>query len=350
MYRPIRAKTVAGFGYNWRVPAPVPPSIPESFTEMARRVTNWGRWGPDDQLGTLNLIDDAARRRGVAAVRDGTAFSLAIPLSEAEGIQLGFIEGRVNPSHTMVAVDAPQTDEPGWVAFSEDVVTFAMQCATHWDGLAHTSYGAGADGRVLYNGYPASSITAAGASELGIQQIRTLVSRGLLLDVARAKGLELLDPGYAITPADLDAACALGSVEVEPGDVVLVRTGQTAHLALAGRPGIGGRPPARDLLAYTWPTPGLTVATAGWFRERDVAAVAIDTLILEVYPCESEDLFLPVHVLHLVEMGMTQGQNWFLDELADACAADGRYSFLLDASPLPFTAALGSPVNPVAIR
>ena len=332
------------------MPAPLPPSIPPSFAAMAERVTNWGRWGPDDRIGTLNLIDAAARLRGVASVVDGEAFPLGIPMSESEGIQMGFIEGRVNPTHTMVAVDHPQSDEPGWVAFSEDVVTFAMQCATHWDGLAHTSYGAGPDGRVLYNGYPASSVTEDGASILGIQQVRSLVSRGLLLDVARARGLELLEPGYAITPDDLDAACALGRVEVEPGDVVLVRTGQAAHLALAGRPGIGGAAPVRDLLAYTWPTPGLTVATAAWFHERDVAAVAIDTLILEVYPCESEDLFLPVHVLHLVEMGMTQGQNWFLDPLADACAADGRYSFLLDATPLPFTGALGSPVNPVALR
>jgi kynurenine formamidase len=250
----------------------------------------------------------------------------------------------------MVTVNAPQSDDPGWVSFSEDTVSFAVQCATHWDGLAHASYGAGPGGGRLYNGYPASSITEDGASLLGIQQIRTLVSRGLLLDVARAKGLQLLEPGYAITPDDLDAACALGSVEVEPGDVVLVRTGQAAHLALPGRPGIGDHPSTRDLIAYTWPTPGLTVATAGWFHDHDVAAVAIDTMVLEVYPCESDDLFLPVHLLHLVEMGMTQGQNWFLDDLADACAADGRYAFLLDATPLPFTAALGSPVNPVALR
>ena len=343
-------KTVARIGYNRCVPAPVPPSIPSSFTEMAERVTNWGRWGPDDQIGTLNLIDEPARLRGVASVIDGVAFPLGIPMSEAEGIQMGFIEGRVNPTHTMVTVNAPQSDDPGWVAFSEDVVTFAMQCATHWDGLAHTSYGAGPDGGRLYNGYPASSITEDGASLLGIQQIRTLVTRGLLLDVARAKGLELLEPGYAITPDDLDAACELGGLTVAPGDVVLVRTGQAAHLALPGRPGIGGEPPVRDLIAYTWPTPGLTVATAAWFHDHDVAAVAIDTMVLEVYPCESEDLFLPVHLLHLVEMGMTQGQNWFLDDLADACAADGRYTFLLDATPLPFTGALGSPVNPVALR
>ena len=311
------------------MPVPVPPSIPRSFTEMAERVSNWGRWGPDDQLGTLNLIDEAARLRGVASVVDGTAFHLGIPMSEAEGIQMGFIEGRVNPTHSMVTVNHPQSDLPGWVAFSEDVVSFAVQCATHWDGLAHASYGPPPDGGRLYNGFPASSITEAGASRLGIQQIPTLVGRGILLDVARAKGLELLEPGYAIAPADLDAAVTLAGVTVEQGDVLLVRTGQAAHLALPGRPGIGGRDPVRD---------------------HDVAAVAIDTMVLEVYPCESDELFLPVHLLHLVEMGMTQGQNWFLDELADACAADGRYSFLLDATPLPLTGALGSPVNPVALR
>jgi kynurenine formamidase len=349
-YRPFGARTVAWIGYNMLVPVPVPPSIPRSFIEMAERVTNWGRWGPDDQIGTLNLIDTAARLRGVASVIDGTAFPLGIPMSASEGIQLGFIGGRVNPTHSMVSVNAPQSDDPEWVAFSEDVVTFAMQCATHWDGLAHTSYGAGPGGGRLYNDYPASSITEEGASLLGIQQISTLLSRGILLDVARAKGLELLDPGYPITPDDLDAACGLTGLDLAPGDIVLVRTGQAAHLALPGRPGIGGEPPERDLLAYTWPTPGLTVATAAWFHDHDVAAVAIDTLILEVYPCESPDLFLPVHILHLVEMGMTQGQNWFLDELADACATDGRYSFLLDATPLPFTGALGSPVNPVALR
>jgi kynurenine formamidase len=332
------------------VPVPVPPSIPASFTEVAQRVSNWGRWGDDDQLGTLNLIDDAARLRGVAAVRDGQAFPLGLPMSEAEGIQMGFIKGRVNPTRTMIYVNNPLAKDPAWIASSEDVVTFALQCATHWDGLAHVSYGAGPDGPRLYNGYPASLVTEAGAATLGIHHVRSLVSRGVLLDVARAKGLELLEAGYPITPDDLDAACELGGLTIVPGDVVLVRTGQPAHLALPGRPGIGGAEPQRDLVAYTWPVPGLTVATAEWLHARDVAAVATDTMVLEVYPGEDDALYLPVHLLHLVEMGMTQGQNWYLDELADACAADGRYDFLLDATPLPFTDALGSPVNPVALR
>ncbi|MGD0311693.1 MAG: cyclase family protein [Acidimicrobiales bacterium] len=332
------------------MPVPVPPSIPSSFTEVAARVSNWGRWGPDDQIGTLNLIDRTARLRGLSSVRDGDVLALGLPLSAAEGIQMGFVEGRVNPTRTMVSVNEALGPEPGWIAFSEDVVTMAMQCATHWDGLAHASYGAGPEGRTLYNGFAASTVTDAGAGRLGIHLITSLVSRGVLLDVARAQDKDILEAGYPITPEDLDAACSLGRVTVEPGDVVLVRTGQMAHLALPGRPGLNGAPPVRDLMAYTWPTPGLTVATAEWLHDRDVAAVATDTLVLEVYPCEDPDLYLPVHLLHLVEMGMTQGQNWFLDELADACAADGRYEFLLDATPLPFTNALGSPVNPVAMR
>ena len=349
-YRHELAKTVAHLGYNGAVPVPVPRSGPEYFKELAARVRNWGRWGPEDQVGTLNLIDEAARLRGVGAVKDGVAFALGLPMSEAEGIQMGFVEGRVNPTRTMTSINDPLDGDPGWIAFSEDVVTLAMQCATHWDGLAHVSYGAGPDGAVLYNGYPASSVTEEGASKLGIHLVGAVVSRGVLLDLPRSKDLEILEPGYPITPADLDAACARGGIDVQPGDVVLVRTGQTAHLALPGRPGLGGRQPARDLVAYTWPTPGLTMATAEWFHAHDVAAVATDTMVFEVYPCESKDLYLPVHLLHLVEMGMTQGQNWFLDELADACAADGRYDFLLDATPLPFTNALGSPVNPVALR
>ncbi|MGA2474476.1 MAG: cyclase family protein, partial [Acidimicrobiales bacterium] len=130
--------------------------VPAEFTEVAARVRNWGRWGPDDEVGTLNLVDDEARRRGAASVVSGRAFALGLPLSEAEGIQLGFIEGRVNPTRAMVQVNLPvNADEPDWVCFSEDVLTLATQCATHWDALAHSSYGG-----VIYNGYPAGSVTA----------------------------------------------------------------------------------------------------------------------------------------------------------------------------------------------
>jgi kynurenine formamidase len=310
--------------------------VPEVFADVASRVRNWGRWGPDDEIGTLNLVDEAARRRGAAAVVSGKAFALGLPLSEAEGIQVGFVEGRINPRRTMVQVNVPvNADQPDWVCFSEDVLTLATQCATHWDALAHSSYGG-----VIYNGYPASTISADGAARCGIHRLGAVVSRGVLLDVARALGRDVLEPGYPITPADLDAACALAKVAVEPGDIVLVRTGQMVHLA----------PERRDLIAYTWPSPGLTIETAEWFHAHDIAAVATDTLVFEVFPSQHEEAYLPVHLLHLVEMGLTQGQNWVLDPLADDCAVDGRYTFLLDATPLPLTAGLGTPLNPVALK
>jgi kynurenine formamidase len=311
-------------------------AVPPVFTEMAARVRNWGRWGPEDEIGTLNLIDDAARRRGAAAVVSGRAFALGLPLSEAEGIQLGFVEGRVNPTRTMVQVNQPvNADQPEWVCFSEDVLTMATQCATHWDALAHSSYGG-----VIYNGYPASTVSADGAARCGIHRLGAVVSRGVLLDVARALGRDVLEPGYPIMPGDLDAAREMADVAMEPGDIVLVRTGQMVHLA----------PERRDLVAYTWPSPGLTIETAEWFHRHDVAAVATDTLVFEVYPSQHEDAYLPVHLLHLVEMGLTQGQNWVLDALAEDCASDGRYTFLLDATPLPLTNAVGSPLNPLALK
>jgi kynurenine formamidase len=310
-------------------------AVPAPFAEVAGRIRNWGRWGPEDEIGTLNFINDAARQRAAAAVRSGKAFALGLPLSEAEGIQAGFIPGRVNPTRSMIQVNEPLSPDPDWVCSSEDAVTLALQCATHWDALAHCSYGG-----VLYNGYPASSVDAQGAGRCGIHRLSTVVGRGVLLDVARALGVDVLEPGYPITPGDLTTACDLAGVATEPGDMVLVRTGQMAHLA----------PGSRDLIAYTWPSPGLTIETAEWFFARDIAAVATDNLTFEVFPGQHDDIYLPVHLLHLVEMGLTQGQNWVLDPLAADCADDGQYTFLLDATPLPFTNGLGSPLNPLALK
>ncbi len=324
----------------------------DAYRAIASRVNNWGRWGPEDQLGTLNFITDDVRRRGAACVRTGKAFPLALALSEAEGVQKGIVPARFNPIRSMTYINVPLGDDPDWVCANEDVVVMPLQCATHWDGLAHVSY----DGK-LYNGFPASSVTSAGASRCGIHLVDSLVSRGVLLDVARAKGEEVLPGGYAITCDDLDAAAQMAGVTIESGDVVLVRTGQMAQLHMRGRFPTGGTAipvpnvfKFSDVLNYMVPAPGLSMGSAQWFFDHDVAATAIDTLSLEVLPCEYSDIYLPVHLLHIVEMGMTQGQNWMLDELAADCAADGVYTFLLDATPLPFTNGLGSPVNPVAVK
>jgi kynurenine formamidase len=307
--------------------------LPPEFTDLADRVRNWGRWGPDDELGTINLVTDEVRRRGAAAVRTGRSFSLALPLSESEGIQTGVLPGRINPVRSMVQLNTPTMGNDD-VLTNDDIVVMGLQCATHWDGLAHVSYGGH-----IWNGYPASTVTSAGATRCGIHRIRTLVGRGVLLDVARARGVERLEGGHVVTGDDLDAAEELARVRVEPGDVVLVRTG---HMGVLGERGGKHR--------YLAPSPGLSMQSAPWLRGRDVAAVATDTLTFEVFPGERDDVFLPVHMLHLVDMGLTQGQNFVLDALAADCADDGVYEFLLEASPQPFTNAVGSPVNPVAVK
>ncbi|MFI9752797.1 cyclase family protein [Streptomyces collinus] len=306
-------------------------SMPDAFHDIAKRVNNWGRWGSDDEIGTLNLITDEVVRRAAATVRTGRRVPLALPLQQ-DGVQTGMIPGRVNPLHAMVQINQ-EIFGPGTVACSDDAVTMGLQAATHWDALSHVSH----SGR-LYNGRPAHTVTAhGGAGFSGIGTVRHVVSRGVLLDVARARGTGRLDGGYAVTPEDLDAAEELAGTRVRAGDVVLVRTGQI-QAYLAG-----------DRHGYAYPSPGLSIRTPEWFHARDVAAVADDTLTFEVFPPEVEDLWLPVHALDLVEMGMPQGQNWNLEKLSTACGEAGRYAFLLTATPEPFTGATGSPVAPVAV-
>jgi kynurenine formamidase len=306
--------------------------LPEPFPEIAGRVNNWGRWGRDDEIGTLNLITEDAVRAAAACVRSGRRFLLAVPLRQ-DGVQTGLMPGRVNPLHAMTAVNR-ELFGPGTVACSDDMVTMGLQAATHWDALPHVSHSG-----LLYNGRPAGSVTAhGGARHSGIHTAGPVLSRGVLLDVARAAGAERLPVDAAVGPPELEAAQELAGTRVGAGDIVLVRTGQMARYLAGDREG------------YAYPSPGLSLRAPEWFHARDVAAVATDTLTFEVFPPEVAGLWLPVHALHLVEMGMPQGQNWNLEELAADCAADGRYAFLLSAPPEPVRGATGGPVAPVAVK
>ena len=309
-------------------------ALPDWFHDTAAKVNNWGRWGDDDEIGTLNLITPDVTRQAANCVATGHTFSLAWPLSFAQNLQLGNLPGR-SVLHTMTSVNQPMLGDPAQFCSSDDIVTMGMQTATHWDGLAHVSY----DGRI-YNGYGAASVGVTGASRLGIDTISSIVSRGVLLDVARVHGVDRLAGGTAILPDDLDAAEAAGQLTVRSGDVVLIRTGHVQVL-------MGKR---IDVKAYAMENPGLGWQCAQWFHDRDVAAVAIDNLTFDPYPLQDPAAFFPLHLLDLVEMGMLQGQNWILEDLAADCAADGVYEFLLEASPQPFTGAVGSPVNPVAVK
>lgn len=316
---------------------------PDAVLEIAERVRNWGRWGPDDERGTVNYITDDVVRVAMQSVLSGRRFSLAFPL-QLDGLQTGAIRGRVNPLRTMVAINACRTGDRDMFCTSDDVVTMGLQAATHWDGLCHASYRG-----VVYGGRPDSTVTEWGATACGIEKIGFLTSRGVLLDIARLQGVDRLPPAYAITADDLDAAAGRQRVDIRAGDIVLVRTGAMA----AARRG--------DLPAYFGPidratglpqASGIGLSCARWFHQHEVAAVATDNITFEVLPWDPSvpGAILPLHCLHLVEMGLTQGQNWDLETLAADCATDGQYDFLLEASPQPFVGGLGSPVNPIAIK
>lgn len=306
--------------------------------ETGQRYRNWGKWGPDDELGTLNYITPEMIVKAARLVRRGAVFSLAIPF-DSRGPQINQPR-RFNPIHKMILTGPDFTTgavkRPGGAGFADDMVIMPLQCATQWDALSHCFL----DG-TLYNGYDANLVSSEGAKKNGIEKMaRGVVARGVLLDVARVKGVEWLDPGYAITTEDLEAAVRAHGVTVGTGDALLIRTGQMAMCRTRGGWGdyAGGD------------APGLSFKTAGWINARQIAAVATDTWGMEVRPNEIPDSYQPLHQVLIPNMGLLVGEIFHLEELAADCAKDKTYEFLFVAPPLPITGAVGSPVNPLAIK
>ena len=298
---------------------------------LAPRVSNWGRWGPEDERGTINFITRDVVRRAAGCVKRGDVFSLGLALG-ADGPQLG-THGRMNPIHLMSALDGRVGE--GDFRYSDDIIVMPLQCATQWDSLAHAYY----DGR-LYNGFPATTITARGAARNAIDQLGAgIVSRGVLLDVARLWGVDRVAPGVAIKPADLEAAERAEGVRAGTGDVLLVRTGHLGVFTVDG-----------DREGYMRRTPGLGVACVEWLHAREVAAVATDTVAVEVMPWEDPAVPLPLHLLCIRDMGLTLGEMFDLEALAADCARDGVWEFLFTAPPLKVTGGVGSPLNPLAVK
>lgn len=305
----------------------------ERVRAVAAKVSNWGRWGAEDERGTVNFITPEVVRRGAACVKRGDVFALGLTFG-AEGPQIGQ-GGRVNPLHLMSAIDGALPGYPGEFRFADDVIVMGLQCATQWDSLAHVHYGG-----KLYNGFPAETTTSAGASRNGIDKIGAgVVSRGVLLDIARHLGVESVKPGQAILPADLEAAERVQGIKVERGDVLLVRTGHLTAYKASG-----------DRVAYMRMMPGLGLDCAEWLHAREVAAVATDTNAVEVIPFEDPKLPLPFHMVALRDMGLTLGEMFDLDALAQDCAQDGVYEFFFSAPPLRVTGGIGSPLNPLAVK
>lgn len=314
-------------------------ALSDHVRETAAKVSNWGRWGDDDQKGTGNLITPETAQRGAACVKTGKSFSLAVDLQQ-DGIQVGQPAGRYNPILTFTSMNERDKMAPGIWEGCDDLVTFSTCAGTHIDAISHISY----DG-LLYNNRSKDTIGAHnGAQWCGAETLTPVVTRGILLDIAKVHGLDRVDHGHAVTSDDLDRALEATGLTVQPGDAICVRTGDIQWYFEGDR--------KRYAVGKDWKTVGLGFSCVEWFAERDVAGVFIDTYTYEVMPPESGnwDDLLCVHMVQLRDMGLLQGQNWNFEALAADCASDGVYEFLLVAAPEPFVGGTSAPVTPIATK
>jgi kynurenine formamidase len=304
------------------------------------RLHNWGRWGADDEIGTANYITPESILLAARLVKRGVVISCALPL-DAKG---PVYPTRQQPQHLMKRTGADYaaghptfgTVPEGGMKFADDYLFAALQCSTQWDALSHAWYG-----DQLYNGVSQNEIRGTGAAKLGIEKLhRHFVGRGVLLDLPRALNRgERLAQGYAITGVDLDRACSSAGVTVGTGDIVLIRT---AHVPWYYT--------LKDKREFWRGAPGLGRTTVEWLHRHEVAAVALDTVAAEVQPPEDGEAGLPLHGALLRDLGLTIGELFDLEPLADDCARDGVYEFFFVAQPLRIPGAVGSPINPLAIK
>ncbi len=304
-----------------------------------RPLSNWGRWGPDDEIGTANFVTPDVVVRAASLVRRGQVLSLAVPLSPRTPTD----PSRPPMQHfgKNVLLRARDHGWPGASQFADDWISMSPQTGTQWDGLTH----AYRDGKV-WNGYDAGQALnpLLGARRNAIDRLAAyFVTRGVLLDVVRFKGVEdegHLPGGYPVTADDLEGAARAQGVEVRRGDALLVRTGWTAHWYSAT--------PA-ERATYYERAPGLGMSTAEWLYDREVACVGVDNVSAEVVPSESGDL-LPLHPILIRDLGLTVGELFWLEELAAVSAAEGVWECMFVGQPLRLSGGIGSPINPLAIR
>lgn len=311
----------------------------EAIYAAAKELSNWGRWGDDDQIGTLNNVTSEDVSAAGRLIKKGKIFSLGLSLKEP--IQSGLFGGRWNPIHTMLATGtdaaAGNQDDPApYLRYADDAINMPCQASTQWDALCHIFL----DDK-MYNGYDASLVDARGARKLGIEHVRDkMVGRGVLLDVARYKKMQSLPDGYGITNEDLDACAKAQGVEIRKGDFVLVRTGHQERCLAAN-----------DWTGYAGgDAPGVAFETCYWIRRNDIAAICMDTWGCEVRPNETDEANQPWHWVVIPAIGISMGEIFYMKDLAEDCAADGVYEFFFTAPPLHLPGAAGSPINPLAIK
>jgi len=281
-------------------------------------LSNWARWGEEDQRGTLNLITAEKITAAAGLVRTGKTYSLSVPL-ETHGAQWP-------PRHKMWRTTEYTKNKVGRNS-SGDALVMHSHSGTHIDALCHIWY----DDK-LYNGFEtAEHMTSHGVTRNSIDNVPFLVGRGVLLDVAGWKGVDHLELGERVTASDLDACAAAQQVEIRPGDILMVRTGWINVFA-------------SDRVLFDTGEPGIDETTLPWLRKHDVVAVGADNLAVEVLDSIPPD-DLPIHRIGIRDLGLYLMELMDLNELA----ADEVYESLLIVAPLQISGGAGSPVNPIAI-
>jgi kynurenine formamidase len=300
-------------------PKSSPPQLKASdIDEMMRDLSNWGRWGKDDQRGTLNLITPAKRKQAAALVQEGVSVSLAHDFSTEKAADNTTPLGLIMTLRQPVAMDE-------WRIFYHGL-TYA-----HMDALCHARYKEKA-----YNGFDASLATEKGCAKAGVEHLKEgILSRGILIDVPRLKGVPYLEGATPVLAADIEAWEKRAGVRIGPGDVVLIRTGRWARRAAAGPFSLQGA------------SPGVHVSALPLLKARDVALLGTD-VGLDVTPPGVEEVVIPTHTVAIVAMGLLIVDNADLEALAETAARLNRWEFMFSAAPLPVAGATGSPLNATA--
>jgi kynurenine formamidase len=294
------------------------PRNADEFDQLFNQVKNWGRWGPDDQIGAANLITEAKRKQALALAKNGISVSLAHPpLTEKAPDNFSPFEHTMNRGFTTDRI----------------AVSFHGYAHSHLDALCHILY----KGQT-YNGHATAEInTEKGCTKLGIHNLKNgIVTRGVLLDIPSLKGLPYLEPGTPVFQEDLEAWEKKAGLKVAPGDAVFLRTGRWARRAKLGPWNI------------TVNEAGLHASTATWLKQRGVSFLGSDSAS-DVTPSLVEGHALPVHTLAITALGIDIFDNQDLEAVAETAARLKRWEFLLVASPVPVTGGTGFPVNALAI-
>ncbi len=294
-----------------------------TFEQWMIDISNWGRWGADDELGTLNLITPKKRAAAAKLVRDGVTVSLALELNKQRD------DLNANPFEHALTVGTFGGHEVAGDRYAVEYHGFAH---SHLDGLSHFAH----NGK-MYNGFPVGTLKSTGAERLGIQNVHGGVfTRGVLIDMPWLKGVDYLEPGTAIMAEDLEAFEKKAGVRVQSGDVLLIRTGRWERVRQKG--------PWNFLDAAA----GSHVSVAKWLKARDVAVIGSDG-VSDAMPSHVEGLFNPLHELVLVALGMPILDNLDLDALATEAQKRKRWTFLFVGAPLRVPGGTGSPLNPLAV-